>query len=145
MAYVFCFSSAQPKHTPGRSSKRLHCQHTPACFNEHGHFARCIWLAFLALPRCIGLISWSIGLGAFVSPFSATQFAQRRRWSFHFFGSLAVAVLNTACLLIVFRGKRQERQSECWHPMPNTKVDLSDRLHPRNHAHRDIGPRRKRG
>ena len=48
------------------------------------------------------------GLGAFTSPFIATQFAQLPRWSFHFLVSLAVAMTNTILLISVFKLKHQD-------------------------------------
>ena len=49
-----------------------------------------------------------IGLGALVSPLSATQFAQLPRWSFHFLVSLGVALLNTVFFVITVKGKSLE-------------------------------------
>jgi hypothetical protein len=53
------------------------------------------------------------GLGAFVVPLVATQFARRTaemegRWNYHYLVSLGVALVNTAGLVWVFRGKREE-------------------------------------
>jgi fucose permease len=53
------------------------------------------------------------GLGAFVVPLVATQFARRTprmegRWNYHYLVSLGVALANTAGLVWVFRGKREE-------------------------------------
>ena len=45
------------------------------------------------------------GVGAFASPLVATQFAQLRHWSFHYLCSIAVSVINTALILVVFRGR----------------------------------------
>ncbi|KAG8869959.1 hypothetical protein FRB97_000566, partial [Tulasnella sp. 331] len=56
----------------------------------------------------MGILHAVYGLGAFTSPFIATQFAQMRRWSFHFLVSMFIALLNTGTLLFAFRGKRQE-------------------------------------
>ncbi|KAN0097839.1 Major facilitator superfamily domain containing protein [Tylopilus felleus] len=46
--------------------------------------------------------------GALSSPLAATQFAQLRRWSFHYLISLRIALINTIALIIVFRLERQE-------------------------------------
>jgi fucose permease len=53
------------------------------------------------------------GLGAFVVPLVATQFARRTpqmegRWNYHYLVSLGVALANTAGLVWVFKGKREE-------------------------------------
>ncbi|KAH9998617.1 MFS general substrate transporter [Russula vinacea] len=48
------------------------------------------------------------GVGALAAPLVATQFAQHHRWSFHYLISLAVAILNTALLVCVFKFKTQE-------------------------------------
>lgn len=48
------------------------------------------------------------GLGAFVSPLVATQFAQRHRWTFHFLTSLAVALITACTLAYVTRFKSQD-------------------------------------
>ena len=55
----------------------------------------------------IGQIIFS-GLGAFISPFIATQFAQIPRWSFHFLVSLGLAMTNATFLISVFKLKRQD-------------------------------------
>ncbi|KAH0839564.1 MFS general substrate transporter [Lanmaoa asiatica] len=49
-----------------------------------------------------------MGGGALSSPLVATQFSQLSRWSFHYFTSLGIAVINTVALIVVFRLKRQE-------------------------------------
>ena len=49
-----------------------------------------------------------LGLGAFTSPFVATQFAQQRRWSFNFLVSLGIAMTNVAFLISVFKLKPQD-------------------------------------
>jgi len=48
------------------------------------------------------------GLGAFCAPFSATQFAQLDRWSFHFMISLGISLSNVAFLATVFGFKSQD-------------------------------------
>jgi hypothetical protein len=48
------------------------------------------------------------GLGAFTSPFIATQFAQLPRWSFNFLVSLGIAMSNVFSLISVFKLKRQD-------------------------------------
>lgn len=60
------------------------------------------------LSRLISALLDSTGLGAFSAPFAATHFAQVRRWSFHYLLSVAIAVLNTILVAVVFRGRRQE-------------------------------------
>lgn len=51
---------------------------------------------------------WGSGAGALASPLVATQFAQRRRWSFHYLISLAIATLNTIFLICVFKFQTQD-------------------------------------
>ncbi|KAG8944998.1 hypothetical protein FRC04_001253 [Tulasnella sp. 424] len=78
--------------------------------------------AFIAsIPRNernnMGILHAMYGVGAFVSPFVATHFAQQKHWSFHFLCSLGVALLNVILLLYVFRLKPQSHFiSEAGHP-----------------------------
>lgn len=50
----------------------------------------------------------SYGLGAFAAPLVSTQFAQMKRWSFHFLISMGVAFISLVLNVYVFRLKRQE-------------------------------------
>ncbi|PPQ86680.1 LOW QUALITY PROTEIN: hypothetical protein CVT25_006755 [Psilocybe cyanescens] len=59
----------------------------------------------------MGILHAAYGLGAFASPLVATQFAQLRRWSFHFLGSLGIAITNTVVLVVVFKLKRQDGET----------------------------------
>jgi fucose permease len=54
------------------------------------------------------LLAGCSGAGALAAPLVATQFAQRSRWSFHYLTSVAVATLNTALLICVFKFKTQD-------------------------------------
>ncbi|CAE6433725.1 unnamed protein product [Rhizoctonia solani] len=54
----------------------------------------------------IGLLHASYGVGGFIAPLIATQFAQLPRWSFHYLCSLGIALLNSSVLLFVFRLRR---------------------------------------
>ncbi|KAI5123263.1 hypothetical protein M0805_001352 [Coniferiporia weirii] len=57
----------------------------------------------------MGLMHALYGFGAVCSPFSATQFAEMPKlWHYHYIVSLGIAVINTAFLIIVFRGKTQD-------------------------------------
>ncbi|KAI0278077.1 MFS general substrate transporter [Russula aff. rugulosa BPL654] len=56
----------------------------------------------------MGIVHAAYGLGASISPLVATQFAQLHRWSFHYLVTLAVAVLNTALLICIFKFKTQD-------------------------------------
>ncbi|KAL0576400.1 hypothetical protein V5O48_005589 [Marasmius crinis-equi] len=47
------------------------------------------------------------GVGAFVAPLVSTYFSGTKHWSRHFVISACIAVSNTALLLAVFRGKKQ--------------------------------------
>ncbi|KAI1788663.1 MFS general substrate transporter [Ganoderma leucocontextum] len=60
------------------------------------------------LATKIGFLHASYGFGALISPLVATHFAVQKHWSFHFFISGALALLNSAFLWWSFRGKRQE-------------------------------------
>ena len=48
------------------------------------------------------------GVGALSAPLVSTQFSHLRHWSFHYFVSLAIAILNAAILCMVFRFKTQD-------------------------------------
>jgi MFS family permease len=48
------------------------------------------------------------GLGAFISPLVATQFAQKHRWTFHFLTSLSVSLTTACTLAYVTRFKSQD-------------------------------------
>lgn len=48
------------------------------------------------------------GVGALLSPLSATYFAQVPHWSYHYLTCLGITVVNTIFLLGVFRLRRQE-------------------------------------
>ena len=64
-------------------------------------------LSFILFIFLLIDLSYS-GLGAFTSPFVATQFAQIPRWSFHFLVSLGIAMTNIIFLTSVFKLKRQD-------------------------------------
>lgn len=56
----------------------------------------------------MGLLHAIYGVGAFAAPLVATQFAQLRRWSFHFLVSLGIAVVNTVVLVLTVKNKSLE-------------------------------------
>ncbi|KAF9475148.1 MFS general substrate transporter [Pholiota conissans] len=56
----------------------------------------------------MGVLHAFYGLGAFVSPLAATQFAQARRWSFHYLVSLSVSVVDIIVLVVVFKLKSMD-------------------------------------
>ncbi|KAL4257242.1 Major Facilitator Superfamily Transporter [Pleurotus pulmonarius] len=56
----------------------------------------------------MGFLHAAYGLGAFVAPLVATQFAQLERWSFHYLVSLGIALSNLMALALIFRFKGQE-------------------------------------
>ncbi|KAF9455360.1 major facilitator superfamily domain-containing protein, partial [Collybia nuda] len=56
----------------------------------------------------MGILHAVYGLGALAAPLISTQFAQIRRWSFHFLVSIGIAVSNTILLVAVFRFRRQD-------------------------------------
>ncbi|KAH8110061.1 MFS general substrate transporter [Phellopilus nigrolimitatus] len=51
----------------------------------------------------MGVLQAAYGLGALVSPLSATKFASIPHWSFHFLASLSGAIINIMSLVLVFR------------------------------------------
>jgi hypothetical protein len=57
----------------------------------------------------MGVLHAAYGLGALVAPLVATQFAQARRWNFHYLTSLAIALSNVLLLAVVFRGRTAHR------------------------------------
>ncbi|KAF8877286.1 MFS general substrate transporter [Infundibulicybe gibba] len=56
----------------------------------------------------MGFLHAAYGARALASPLVATQFAQRRHWSFHYLVSLGLAVSNAALLSVVFKFKTQD-------------------------------------
>ncbi|KAK7677635.1 hypothetical protein QCA50_019326 [Cerrena zonata] len=55
-----------------------------------------------------GFLHGSYGLGAFIAPLVATNFATKERWYFHYLISAAIGISTTAVLLYVFRLKNQD-------------------------------------
>lgn len=58
------------------------------------------------------------GLGAFFSPFVATQFAAlpgQKRWANHYFVSLGISFAHVIFLILVFRGQDQDCESKRSH------------------------------
>ncbi|CAG7850109.1 SubName: Full=Uncharacterized protein {ECO:0000313/EMBL:CCA72001.1} [Serendipita indica DSM 11827] len=53
----------------------------------------------------MGLLHEIYRVGAFAAPLVATQFAQLRRWSFHYLVSLGIAVSNTMILALTVKNK----------------------------------------
>lgn len=47
------------------------------------------------------------GFGAFVAPLVSTQFAKQKHWNFHYLTSLALSMVNTASLALIFRFRAQ--------------------------------------
>ncbi|PPQ80104.1 hypothetical protein CVT25_001472 [Psilocybe cyanescens] len=56
----------------------------------------------------MGLLQASYGLGALLSPLSATQFSQMTHWSFHFLISFALSITNSLALVAIFRFRGQD-------------------------------------
>ncbi|KAF8333646.1 MFS general substrate transporter [Cantharellus anzutake] len=56
----------------------------------------------------MSILHAAYGLGAFSSPLVATQFTQRRKWTFHFLTSLGVAFINMVALVWICRLKTQD-------------------------------------
>lgn len=59
----------------------------------------------------MGVLHAVYGVGALTAPLVATQFAQQKRWSFHFLASLGVGIINSIVSGAVFRLKKQDRES----------------------------------
>ncbi|KAH7343201.1 major facilitator superfamily domain-containing protein [Rhizoctonia solani] len=68
----------------------------------------------------MGLLHATYGIGAFIAPLVATQFAQLPRWSFHYLCSLGIALLNSSVLLFVFKLRRLHEVTGA----PETNVGL---------------------
>ena len=51
------------------------------------------------------------GLGAFVAPLAATNFATQGKWYFHYLISSGIAISNTVALAYIFRLKSQDSKS----------------------------------
>lgn len=51
------------------------------------------------------------GAGALCAPFSATQFARLKHWSFQYFTSLGIACLSMILQFGVFRMKNQDGET----------------------------------
>lgn len=51
----------------------------------------------------LGIVLAAYGIGALLSPLSATAFSTMKHWSFHYFVSLGGAVLSIILLTLVFR------------------------------------------
>ena len=51
------------------------------------------------------MLHLNVGSGALISPFVATQFAQMKHFSFHYFTALGIALSTTLLLIVVYRFK----------------------------------------
>lgn len=51
----------------------------------------------------LGIVLAAYGIGALLSPLSATAFSNSNHWSFHYFVSLGGTVLSVILLILVFR------------------------------------------
>lgn len=51
----------------------------------------------------LGIVLAAYGIGALLSPLSATAFSTTKHWSFHYFVSLGGTILNVFLLTYVFR------------------------------------------
>ncbi|KAF8680208.1 tetracycline resistance protein [Rhizoctonia solani] len=69
----------------------------------------------------MGLLHASYGMGAFIAPLIATQFAQLPRWSFYYMTSLGVALLNALSLFSAFKLRRLHGVNE-----PNLSASQSE-------------------
>jgi len=56
----------------------------------------------------MGIMHAVYGLGALCSPLIATQFSEKRHWSFHYLTSLGVAFINTIILSLVLKFRNQD-------------------------------------
>ena len=61
-------------------------------------------------PHSLSYLKSLLGIGAFAAPLVATQFAQMKRWSFHYLVSLGLAISNTIFLAAIFKFRRQTGQ-----------------------------------
>jgi hypothetical protein len=98
------------KRQSGCSSEWIRCGFEGKRGDKNGTSSCSIWWlqSFLHIVLLlIGQIIFS-GLGAFTSPFIATQFSQLPRWSFNFLVSLGMAMTNVIFLISIFKLKRQD-------------------------------------
>lgn len=51
------------------------------------------------------------GIGCLTVPLVSTQFAQRQRWSFHYFTSLGLAIVNSTLAGTVYQLRDEESES----------------------------------
>ncbi|PFH48669.1 hypothetical protein AMATHDRAFT_64867 [Amanita thiersii Skay4041] len=56
----------------------------------------------------MGVLHAVYGLGAMVAPLISTQFAQLYHWSFYYFTSFGISIINTIFLFLVFRLEPQD-------------------------------------
>lgn len=59
----------------------------------------------------MGILHSTYGLGALSAPLVATQFSQRKQWSFHFLVSLGIGIFNSIISGSVFQLRTQESES----------------------------------
>ena len=56
----------------------------------------------------MGILSASYGVGALISPLSATKFSTVSHWSFHYLISVAGSVINVLLLMLILRFRTLE-------------------------------------
>ena len=60
----------------------------------------------------LGILAAAYGVGAMLAPLSATKFATLSHWSFHYFVSLAGAVINVILLASSLRFRHMDGESK---------------------------------
>jgi fucose permease len=66
------------------------------------------YVAALQSHTRMGIFEACYGFGAFCAPLVATQFANSKRWSFHFLVSLGIALTSIGIAAWVFKFKHQD-------------------------------------
>ncbi|PFH48033.1 hypothetical protein AMATHDRAFT_81964 [Amanita thiersii Skay4041] len=87
----------------------------------------CGFVAALKNPTKMGFLHAAYGLGALVSPLISTQFAQLKHWSYHYFISFALSLLNTTLLILIFKLQQQNAcLIEAGFDVPDTEKPTND-------------------
>lgn len=87
------------------------CRKPQKWCDEDGHLPSHIWSVSAPVLHCQILITHSeTGVGALVAPLVATQFSEMQKWSYFFFISLGLALINIITIYVSFGSERIESQ-----------------------------------
>jgi len=73
----------------------------------------------------LGILHMSYGVGAFLSPFAATQFAQMPRWSLGYVVQAVFALTGVLVYIVVFRFKAEDQILGAWIDGPAEPIEGS--------------------